>query len=157
MDILKRMKVKDIMVKGVTVFVEDGFVQAHAKFITHGVTHLCVVDGLERVVGIISQKYLYRTQSPRKILEGQQLYGTNIVLDGDSYYDKDAVGGFQIKNIMLKDPVLFSPDDTVDRAIQLMAKKRIGCIPVVDNNQKLRGVIMQQEIVSLVSQLLEGK
>jgi acetoin utilization protein AcuB len=52
----------------------------------------------------------------------------------------------QIKEIMTKNPLSLSPEDTVEHAAQLMLEKTISGLPVVDNNGKLVGIITQSDV-----------
>ena len=155
MDILKKMRMKDVMVtKVITIPEEDDLATAHEKFIVHGISYLCVVDASERLTGILSRKYLYRVQAPKRIIEGQNVYDKNILLDGDSYFDKEALEGFHLKTIMKRDPFSLGPDDSVATAIKNMSQKQIGCIPILDQNKKVVGVFTNQDVVNLMAQLL---
>src|SRR4030042_1202248 len=51
----------------------------------------------------------------------------------------------QIKEIMSKNPLSVSPDDTVEHAAQLMLEKTISGLPVVDQGDKLVGIITQSD------------
>lgn len=47
---------------------------------------------------------------------------------------------------MIIDPVILSPDATIGDAHQLMATYKIGGIPIVDNNQKLVGILTNRDL-----------
>ena len=158
MELFKKLRIKDIMVTPVfTIFEEDGVSEAHEKFIAHGISYLCVVDHSDRLVGIISRKYLYRAQSPLKIIDGQNIYDKNIILDGDSYFDKAMLAGINLKAIMQREPLTMGPNDSVAEAIIQMARKKIGCIPVLDTNRKILGILTNQDVVNVTADLLQQK
>ncbi len=52
----------------------------------------------------------------------------------------------QIKEIMTRNPLTLSPDDTVERAAQLMLEKTISGLPVVDADGRLVGIITQSDV-----------
>jgi len=52
----------------------------------------------------------------------------------------------QIKEIMSKNPLAVSPEDTVEHAAQLMLEKTISGLPVVDHSGKLVGIITQSDV-----------
>jgi acetoin utilization protein AcuB len=52
----------------------------------------------------------------------------------------------QIKEIMSKNPLAVSPDDTVEHAAQLMLEKTISGLPVVDAGGQLVGIITQSDV-----------
>ena len=52
----------------------------------------------------------------------------------------------QIKEIMTRNPLAVSPDDTVEHAAQLMLEKTISGLPVVDDTGHLVGIITQSDV-----------
>jgi acetoin utilization protein AcuB len=52
----------------------------------------------------------------------------------------------QIKEIMSKNPLTLSPEDTVERAAQLMLERTISGLPVVDKDGRLVGIITQSDV-----------
>ena len=56
------------------------------------------------------------------------------------------LGELQIKEIMSKNPLSVSPDDTVEHAAQLMLEKTISGLPVVDQGDQLVGIITQSDV-----------
>ena len=155
MELLKKIRVKDIMATNVvTVSEEDPLSAAIDKFIVHGISYVCIKDDDGRLVGLVSQKYIYKTKSPFKIVDGQNIYDKNIIIDGDSYFDKDQIDAIPLRTMMKRDPFTLEPDDKVSKAIMNMAVKNIGCIPVVDAFKKPVGIITNQDIVNMVAVLL---
>jgi acetoin utilization protein AcuB len=52
----------------------------------------------------------------------------------------------QIKEIMTRNPLAVSPEDTVEHAAQLMLEKTISGLPVVDDTGHLVGIITQSDV-----------
>ncbi len=52
----------------------------------------------------------------------------------------------QVKEIMTRDPLSVSQDDTVERAAQLMLEHTISGLPVVDARGQLVGIITQSDV-----------
>jgi len=52
----------------------------------------------------------------------------------------------QVKEIMTRDPLSVSQDDTVERAAQLMLEHTISGLPVVDAGGQLVGIITQSDV-----------
>jgi acetoin utilization protein AcuB len=52
----------------------------------------------------------------------------------------------QIKEIMSRNPLAVSPEDTVEHAAQLMLEKTISGLPVVDGTGHLVGIITQSDV-----------
>ncbi len=59
-----------------------------------------------------------------------------------------------IEDIMIKDPITISPDETIATAMDLMTENEIGCLPVV-KNQKLIGIIVEQDFLKISRRLMK--
>lgn len=150
------VRVKDIMNREViTIGENENFSLAALKFKAHHVNYLIVVDGRERVVGLISHKYLYRTVSPRKVIGQNTRFDRDVILDGDSYYEKETLDQFILKRMMKPAPITLRPGEPAVKAVQLMASRDLGCIPVISGNRKLLGVVTDREIVKYAAQVLK--
>lgn len=53
----------------------------------------------------------------------------------------------KVRDIMTKDMVIADKDDTILDVAKLMRHHNIGCIPVVENGEKVLGVITDRDIV----------
>ena len=128
--------------------------QVQKNFMDHGLTHICVVDKDEKLVGLISQKYLYKAQSPRKIYgEGSDL-SPELLIDGDSYYDKDVLDSYILRHVMRKNPETLSPEESLDVALSLMSKKKLGFVPIVDDKLKICGSLNDRGIVDYLAKVV---
>ncbi|MBU0469665.1 MAG: CBS domain-containing protein [Candidatus Omnitrophica bacterium] len=147
LQILRLTKVSEIMERDViTVREDEPLSVVHNTFVANHLTHVIVVDETNRISGIISQKYLYKAHAPRKIIAMLE-YDSDKLLDGDSYYSKEALNSFRLKKIMKTSPLTVKPDKLVFDVASLMAKRMLGCVPVVDNNKYVVGVISEQILV----------
>jgi len=54
----------------------------------------------------------------------------------------------RIENVMSRDPVSCNPEDDVQKAIDLMERKQIRRIPIVDAEQNFLGIISQGDIAT---------
>ncbi len=52
----------------------------------------------------------------------------------------------KLASIMTKEPIAVTPEDTVERAALIMTEKRIGGLPVVDQNHKVVGIISDMDV-----------
>ena len=150
--------IKDIMITSVPIVdEEDDLSEVAMIFLTRGVSHVCVVDPEKKLVGLISQKYLYKTRSPQKILPGEQVeFDKNTLIDGDSFYDRKTLDGYILKDIMEKVVSTLKPEDKVSGAILLMARLNIDCIPVTDKDRKVRGILKENHIIKLTADIISG-
>jgi len=58
------------------------------------------------------------------------------------------------EDIMTKDPITASPNDEAAEVAKTMAKERIGCVPVVDEGNKVVGIVTKYDYVALVARAL---
>lgn len=123
----------------VTVLINDPFSKVEALLRTHRIRHLPVVDGKGLLKGVITQTDLYRTVSPMRSLEGEL------------FYSKELLDKYILKNAMTTCVVTLKADDKLASAIDIMVKKRYGCIPVVDLAGHLIGIITQIDVLKTIS------
>ncbi len=149
-------KIKEIMsTKLITIYEDDDVSVAEEKFISHGIYYLPVVSHDGQLKGLLSQKYLYKAQSPRKIVGNNMDYDPDKLVDGSSYYPKEALDSLILSNIMNHGVFTLSPEDPVKDAILNMINKKLGCIPIVEKDQKLCGILTQQNIIAFMAQALK--
>lgn len=138
-----------------TIHLDDNFSRAEEILTKKSIHYLPVVDYADKVVGLISQKYIYKAQSPRNIMKsGEMQINPNIIIDGDSYYIRESLDGFILKNIMMKNPPTLRPGDSVAQAIKLMDQRKIGCIPVVDKNKVIKGIFTKDDLINFLMVIL---
>jgi acetoin utilization protein AcuB len=59
----------------------------------------------------------------------------------------------KVKKIMTKDPVTVQPDLTIEEAANLLRKKRISGAPVVDDQNRLVGIITKEDLFKVLSSI----
>jgi|UniRef100_A0A7C3SJU1 CBS domain-containing protein len=127
------MKVKDIMVKEVaTLDVNDELSLANDIMRLGRIRHLPVVDG-PRLVGIISERDLFRSSLAQALG-----YGTKAT--------RDLMKTLRIKDVMVTPVITVSPETELKDAVELMINKKIGCLPVVEDDQ-LVGLVTETDIL----------
>jgi CBS domain-containing protein len=136
------MKVKDIMVKEVaTLDVNDELSLANDIMRLGRIRHLPVVDG-QTLVGIISERDLFRSSLTQALGYGSEA-------------TRQMMKGIRIKDLMVTNLITVSPDTEMLAAIQLMLTKKIGCLPVVEND-RLVGLITETDILTQYCKDLGG-
>jgi CBS domain-containing protein len=127
------MKVRDIMVKEVaTLDINDELSLANDIMRLGRIRHLPVVEG-QRLVGIISERDLFRSSLAQAL--GYETKAT-----------RDLMKTLRIKDIMVPAVVTVSPGTAICDAVRLMVDKKIGCLPVVEN-EALVGLITETDIL----------
>lgn len=131
--------IKNVMASPVvTVSVSDSLRKVEEKFRQKGIRHLPVVDEQKRVVGLITQRDLYRIATPR--------------LNEDGYcYDPDMLDGFILSRVMRENPLTMRPEDFLSKAVHYMAANKYGCIPIVDAERRIAGIITETDILKFAA------
>ena len=141
--LLNEVKLKDIMTTAVISIREDEpFHRVEEKLKSHRIRHLPVVDVNNRLVGLITQRDLYKIQSPRKLE------------DGTWYYDRQMLDNFILKHVMAKAVCTLSSEASVAEALLKMVDTKYGCIPIVDDKNMLCGIITQIDILKIAARIL---
>ena len=99
------------------------------------------------------------------VVEDEKLIG--ILTDGDvreagpsdvsslgKYETEFLLSGLTVSDVMTKDPVTVSPDDSIRKLAELMLAKKIGGVPVVEGNQ-LVGIITVSDIFKVILEVFE--
>ena len=141
--LLNRVKLEDIMTKKVISVNEyDRFSLVEEKLREFRIRHLPVVDFTGKLVGIVTQRDLYRAQSPRRLD------------DGTWYYDQKSLDSNILQYVMTKNPFSLSPEDPVAQAVLVMAERKYGCVPIVKKDQTLCGIVTQHDILKIAAQII---
>jgi len=140
---IKGIRVRDIMKTPViTANIDEPFSKVEEKFRMKGIRHLPVVDAHDKVVGLITQRDLYKIVPPHRTLEGTY------------HYDAEMLNSFILKYVMTKDPVTLFPDDYLASAVEIMARQKFGCIPIVDSAGKIAGILTETDILKFLARTL---
>ena len=155
--LLQRIKLKEVMKSPVAcVYEDDDLSKVEESFVKNNTYYLPVISHDKRLVGLISRKYLYKTQSPRQVVDQydvQVQYDPDLIMDGNSFYSKETLNSFILRNVMQRDPLVLKEIDTLRDAVLRMDAMKAGCIIIVDNDQQVRGIFSSQEIVRFLSRL----
>lgn len=142
MTVLNKIYIKDMMIKKPhTIGIDEPFSRVWEIMQAQRIRHLPVIDECRKVRGIISQRDLYRTVSPRKKVEEEGLF-----------YPKEVLDQFVLRNVMITEIYTLTPNDTLGSVIDLILKKKFGCIPIVDEDGTLAGIVTQIDILRAVAQ-----
>ncbi len=100
------------------------------------IRHMPVLeDG--NLVGLVTQRDLFRGALLKTLGYGSKAEQT--MLDT-----------LAVKEVMATDLVTIAPDATLQEAAQIMIERKIGCLPVVEN-EKLVGILTEGDFVALVA------
>ncbi len=144
--LLNKVQLKEIMTRDIIVIdVNAPFSQVYDKFANNKIRHLPVVVDKNHLVGIITQRDLYRIQSPRHLE------------DGEWYYDREMLDSYILQKVMTPKPFILTPEHSVAAALLAMVDYKYSCIPIVERGDVLCGIITQIDILKIGAQILREK
>jgi CBS domain-containing protein len=101
------------------------------------IRHLPVLDDDERLIGIVSQRDLFRGALARALG-----YGTHA--------QQKLLGQLIVKEVMTTDPFTIAPDASIAEAAALMLQHKIGCLVVMEG-EKLVGLLTEADFVAAMA------
>jgi CBS domain-containing protein len=129
--------VRDIMTSEVSTLGRNDSLQLAKDIMTLGrVRHFPVLDD-GKVVGVVSQRDLYKAS-----LGSVMKYGEKA--------QRAFLEGIAIKEIMSDPPITIAPHASVQEAARLMMEKKVGCLVVLEG-PKLVGIITETDMLKLVA------
>ncbi len=131
------MFISKTMTKSVVTIGKDADItEARALMTRYRFRHLPVTRDDNTLIGFVTDRDI-RSAMPSKYLQA-----ACEVAETDG-----AVSGILIQDVMTKDPVALSSSSTLQDALLLIQKTRVGAFPVVDENQKVVGIISDQDLL----------
>lgn len=115
---------------------EASALEAFEQMIDRGIRHLPVLDGDRRVVGVLSIDDL-RAALPFSMTLRQPL----------APHERETAREWQVGEIMSHDPETLGPEASLSEAAERMAERRIGCLPIVDENGRLAGLLSETDVL----------
>ncbi len=130
-----RTNTSEIMTTGVFfVNLDDIVKKADDLMKTEKIRHIPVVDGT-KFVGLITERTLME-------------YSLRQLYDYDSSLSEIAYNKIiDYRSIMAKNVRIIYPEDSVLKAVELMTKYKTDCLPVVDWEHNLKGIITSVDIM----------
>jgi CBS domain-containing protein/gamma-glutamyl:cysteine ligase YbdK (ATP-grasp superfamily) len=128
-------KVRHFMATELFTVHEDDLVDLVAALMDwEHIRHVPVEDDQHRLVGLVTHRTLLRLLSQGKITPGTPI---------------------PVSQVMHRDLVTIPPDTPTLEAIALMKEHAIGCLPVVEDDDHLVGIITDRDFLTMSAQLLE--
>ena len=133
------LQVRDVMSRDVhTVKRNDELAVADALMKQERVRHLPVLDEDGRVCAVVSQRDLFRGALLRALGYGGRA-------------EELMLRQVAVKDTMSSEIRTTTPDMPVADAARLMIERRIGCLPVIEND-RLVGIVTETDFVRLVAE-----
>lgn len=137
----KPTKAGDIMKREViTIMEQDNLLSIEEGMERFGMRHLPVVDG-EKLVGLVTHRDILRVT--RSSLRSYRL---------DREIDRRKQEETFVADVMTREVLSVNPDTPLKEAARLIVENRIGCLPVVDAERRLLGILTEFDLVRLIAE-----
>jgi CBS domain-containing protein len=97
------------------------------------IRHLPVLEG-GRLVGVVSQRDLLAVSLSR-------------LLEADAGRRRTHLSTVEVTQVMTSSPITVSPDTTAEEAARVMLRHRIGCLPVLDAEDRPIGILTETDLL----------
>jgi CBS domain-containing protein len=127
-------RVEDVMTrKVITLRPDQTFADTVNLMAKHSLRHFLVVESTARLVGVISDRDILRAVARTR--------------DWNTSY---------VRQFMSRDVVAVKPDTKLSFATGMMLSKRINCLPVVDDNGVVCGIITSTDLLKVFRSIQES-
>jgi CBS domain-containing protein len=127
----------------VSVAADASALEALELMQSHGIRHLPVVDAARCVVGVVSIDDL-RAGLPFEVSLRTPAAGR----------EAESAREWCVGDLMTHAPVTLREGDALGEAAEQMAERRIGCLPIVDGEGRLAGVLSETDLLHALASLL---
>ena len=127
----------------VSVAPDASALEALERMQNRGIRHLPVVDGAKRVIGVLSIDDL-RSALPFDVSLRTPASGAQA----------ESAREWCVGDLMTHAPVTLREGDPLATAAERMAERRIGCLPIVDPNGRLVGLLSETDLLHALAALL---
>jgi CBS domain-containing membrane protein len=132
----KSQTVRNVMSKDVTTLdVNDKLAIADDVMNLGRIRHMPVLDADQSIVGIVSQRDLFRGALARNLGYGE-------------HAQQKLLGILYVKEVMTCEPATIDPDALLSDAAERLLDGKIGCLLVVEG-EKLVGILTESDFVAL--------
>ncbi len=131
----KMFVTKSMTRKVVTIDAEAGILDARRLMAEHKIRHLPVVDDDSLLIGIITDRDI-RSAIPFELSK-----------DPGQEEGWRKVKTMKVKEVMTKKPVVISPLHTIQDALLLIQREKVGAFPVVDDEGRLKGILSVRDLL----------
>lgn len=147
---MKNKTAKDIMTIDVIVANRsDSIADVAQLLIKEKIGGVPVVSEDKEVVGIISETDIMKKEKYVEAPQVLNLLQGLIFLSDFKQMEEDMkrVAAYKVEELMSTDIITVHENDTFDDVANVMIKKSVNRVPVVDSDNKLKGIICRYDII----------
>ncbi len=137
-----KTEVSEIMTQRVIFLREEDNLELIAKGMErYSLRHLPVVsDG--KLVGLVTHRDLLSIAVSSLVIETPSGKAMQKQLDQTTF----------VAEVMTPDPVTVSPNTLVSKALDLMINNKFGCLPVLNENDELIGIVTEHDLLKFLKE-----
>jgi CBS domain-containing protein len=133
----------DVMtIEVATIPATAGYKEIAVMLRRHGVSALPVVDAGHRMIGVVSDSDLLEGQAARRLATGAIRLAWQL-------RQRSATSSATAADLMTAPAVTVGPGTPVAEAASLMQARRLRRLPVVDQSDRIRGIISRADLLSV--------
>ncbi|MGB5984218.1 MAG: CBS and ACT domain-containing protein [Desulfobacterales bacterium] len=137
------MFIENTMTRKVITIGKDAPVgEAQALLAQHNIRHLPVVGSDDQLIGMITDRDI-RSVMPYQLVADP----TRALHDPESVRQREKVARMTVAEIMSTDLIKISPMDTIQDALLLIQRSKVGALPVVDDHNHLKGIVSVRDLL----------
>lgn len=144
------MTAKDLMGSEVVTLKPSHSLEGAARLLArHNIKGAPVVNDEGKCLGMVSKDdllaALYREEDIHFSSDVEKLFSSGFASGKSVGRDP------HVEDIMTRDVVFVSPDDSIEKVCSIMAARRIHRVPVLDANGRIVGIVSATDILSAVA------
>ncbi|HMP28210.1 MAG TPA: CBS domain-containing protein [Saprospiraceae bacterium] len=137
--VLNKIKISEVMTRNVISAYENTNLEKIEKvFIENQIHHLPIINEYHKLMGVISYSDLLLIKewggmtNKSKEIRNKILFNSNLA-----------------KDIMKPDPITINSQDYVGFAAEIFMNNDLSCLPVIDSDKKVLGIITTYDLIVL--------
>ena len=144
------IKAKDIMSTDLITVNQDTDIKTLSKiFIDKKINSVPVVDDEGKLMGIVSETDIVYQDASLHIPTVFTIFDSIFYLQSSKHFKDDLkkITGSKVKDIVTDKVVSVKEDDSIYDIATIITEKKFYSIPVVDDNNKLQGIVSRFDII----------
>ena len=119
----------------ITIDKDASIFEAQEKMAANKVRHLPIVDEDNRLIGIVTDRDI-RSALPYSLIKNKA-----------TAEEREKLAQLKVEDIMTQNPKTISPMYTIQDALLMVQKEKVGAFPVVDEEGKLKGILSVRDLL----------
>ena len=136
------MRVRELMQTDVRTIDEADQIDVAEELMREEVIRHLPVLSRQRLVGIVSQRDLFRA-------------GISAAVGAAPGSEQARSAKIPVRSVMTRQVLHAHPDAELGAAVELMLRERIGCLPVVEGEQRLVGLLSETDCLRYLARVLQ--